>query len=431
MTAATPIRCYGCGTTGWITHVTAGLRCTCGSTDLDLHEPDPPARSGGETLDAAFDAFPQRWRQDLPGWSEYVGPPPGPNVMDNGYPGPGQRCSVCKGSGYDLSDRNVCRNCQGTGIHTPPTARPEPVAVPRHKGPSTQTTVPFMGKQAQRPPTVNVVHPRGLPHDIVFHSHEPGGGIISTEQMNDPRAGEGKHTRYYAEADPEHNLGYHPSKEQATRAIADHFGWDAQHLRHTNETTGEVATKPFHQAAARRTAAPAGSVEEHIKATTPGYSSSGPVGPRRPNQPFSREDTETHYPKADTRSPATSYRSDRDYTTSGPSRLSLPGADCPTCGNDPTHLVKDQREQAWWSCPNCGPLANVDKTPEVDPYDPGEAFQPSPKGFKAAKRTRWRKPPRKTGRLLSMIATVAQANPGLGRRQAVGLARAAATRYRP
>lgn len=41
MTTKIPVKCYGCGATGEVLRVTAGLQCRCGSTDIDLYDEMP------------------------------------------------------------------------------------------------------------------------------------------------------------------------------------------------------------------------------------------------------------------------------------------------------------------------------------------------------------------------------------------------------
>lgn len=74
------------------------------------------------------------------------------------------------------------------------------------------------------------------------------------------------------------------------------------------------------------------------------------------------------------------YKRNDDYEYAhGDQPLSLSDASCPSCGHAPTEVKKDRQDNAWWHCPNCGSLANLDRTPEVNPYEPGQDFTPNRK----------------------------------------------------
>lgn len=308
MTIGIDVLCLGCGHEGAVNKVTAGLRCRCGSAELvyddtQVHEAAAPVADfalymTGKTAPVGT---------EIPGWNLYTGPPPSPNPMSNGVQQP-ITCPVCRGSRYDMADRTVCRECGGSGVVTP-TTTPEPPAVARHNYPSTQTTVPFMGKRKMS-------------------------GRPSTDALGSP--------------------------------------------------------------------------EQHIRETTKGYGTAGDEDTR--NWENSR-----------------SFRTwePMKYEHSG-SPLPLHGAQCPNCGKANTELRQDSNEDAWWHCPYCGPLTNVDRKPHVDPFDPPEDFTPSGKGFKSASRLRRSK---KTGRLLDQIVLIGQTNPGLNVREVVTLARTALSRY--
>lgn len=311
------IICFGCAALGTVNKVTAGLRCTCGSTDLDYYSgtEEQQARLAKKAASVtstgpSFKEFMLQKKADvepLRGWSEYEGPMPGPNQMSNHVKQP-ITCPTCLGFGVNVKDDGgPCRACGGKGTLTPTTSvTPEP-AVYKHEYPSTQTTVPFMGRRKQ---------------------------------------------------------------------------------------SGRPSTDPM------------GSVEDHIKATTPGYGKQAPV-------------------KADNRSPAFSYRDERDYAQPGAPHV-MPGTSCPGCGSGPLGLQKDHRENAWMSCPSCGPLADIDANPAIDPYQLGENFAPAG-GYKAATKKVFAG--KKTGRLINMLATIAKANPGLSRREALYLARTSLRKY--
>jgi hypothetical protein len=304
----TAVFCWDCTSITNARHVTASIRCACGSRDVDLYDPQDvqqhartrqvQAMRTPEPTFVQHMVGPQFTRtalapshpvgSEIPGWDVYKGPMPGPNPLQNSsdpHMGP-MRCSVCKGSGYDLRDRNVCRECAGTGFMTP-TTTPEPPAVARHQYPSTQTTVPFMGKRT------------------------------------------------------------------------------------------------------RKTAAKPSVTTENARATK-----------------------------------APDWWKPMDYQHEQQAPLVMRGAACPTCDSPNTHLVTSSRGEGWWSCPNCGPMANIDKHPEIDPYNPPAGFKPKARTFRAAS-TR----DKQVSRIATVVEAVRQQNPGLTPHQVVGLARETVRRY--
>lgn len=151
------------------------------------------------------------------------------------------------------------------------------------------------------------------------------------------------------------------------------------------------------RAGGRTSTDPYGSVERHILTTTPGY---------RHNP--------TSFPE---RSPMTNVRQDKDYDAlAGPYQMDQ--AACPNCGHAPTQLVKDKNEDAWWHCPNCGPLANIDAHPNVNPYSPPQGFKPD----RSMRTGGFMRRNRKTGRLLRILARIHEANE-LNPAEAVEIAR--------
>jgi uncharacterized Zn finger protein (UPF0148 family) len=156
------------------------------------------------------------------------------------------------------------------------------------------------------------------------------------------------------------------------------------------------------------------SPEEVIKHTTPGWAgnSSDPglwnVSP--------------HLKTRDDNAAAERY-SDEGLASAREKGYPMHEASCPECGHAPTHLVNSPTG-AWWHCPNCGPLENIDKHPEVDPYNPPTDFKPNPRSFKASGRRR--KP---TVRVFEMVTVVAGNNPGLSNREVVTLVRRTAQKY--
>lgn len=312
--------CHGCRTVGSVDRITAGLRCTCGSDDLDLF--DPSELTFLEYMGAAHGPG-TGWNVTRPdpldGWSQYAGPMPGANPMPT--PAGPDRCPECKGQKVDIRDGGLCRACKGTGKRTPTFSEaPEPL-VKRHNYPSTQTSVPFMGRRRR--------------------ASVPSGGK-------------------------------HPT------------------------------------------------VEEVIKATTPGWvEGQGQVSPGKfPN-------VSPHLKTRDDEAAGQLYTDDalRNRRQSQP--YAMHEAECPNCGHAPTHLVSDNKGNGWWHCPNCGPLANIDKHPEIDPYNPPDDFKPTPRSFQARRNGSVRA----TGRILPMLATITATNTGLDLGEALGIARATVSRY--
>lgn len=194
----------------------------------------------------------------------------------------------------------------------------------------------------------------------------------------------------------------------------------------TASMTAATETKDPHR---RYTPGNPEAVDYQLKNTAPDYSpEKGRLGPAKPNLPYSPGDMDTHYPKAPERSRAINYRKPHDYSAETAKPFVMHGASCPTCGHDPLHLAKDHKEDAWATCPNCGPLVNIDKHPNFDPYNLRFGVDLPNDKFKKASR-RIIGTVQKTGRLLSIIATVHKANPGLDAQEVVTIARQTVARY--
>lgn len=168
----------------------------------------------------------------------------------------------------------------------------------------------------------------------------------------------------------------------------------------------------------RKSTDPLGSPEEHIRKTTPGYTNQGY---RAPGENFDGR-PDSFYPSMPNMSPNVKTRQDRDYSVkpSEPLKLNSP---CPECGHPHTDLVTDNTpaEDGWWHCPNCGPLVNIDKHPEVNPYDHG-TYPGRDSGFKSAKKSR-------PGRVMRMVASVSSTNPGLSTREVLDVVRRTVQKY--
>lgn len=418
--------CGQCGQTGSVGRVTASLACPgCGSDDIGLlgldefpahlakgknpfadkdkdghdtatkkegpkgkrHDDDaddvksetgssgPEARQGGKPWEIDADKAKKRKKQGaaatgqptrgsggsgwghampdpLKGWNDYAGPPvPGNN--DPYQPGRDMShntttCPVCRGTGYDVQDKTVCRECGGFGSITHPTQPEGPPATARRPG---QTAVPQVGPV--RSSRQVVISPE-------FAAHLAAGG-------NGVKRGRGR-----------------PSSD------------------------------PF------------GSVEDHLQATSPDYRHRL-LQQTVPAQ-FDPKDTSTYYPSADSMSPAVKTRQNRpgfQPEIHGDEPYKMNDAWCPMCGHDPTHLERDAKDDAWWSCPNCGPLANVDKNPSVNPYDTDDDFEPD-RNMKRS--SRFRRASKKTGRIFKIMAAAQRTN-NLTDREAFELARRTVAAY--
>jgi hypothetical protein len=233
-----------------------------------------------------------------------------------------------------------------------------------------------------------------------------------------------------------HGTGvFTPNTEPRERATAPHgypstqttvpfMGWPGSepHLDPPAYPDSAASGKIHPQA---KTMADPSSVQYQLEHGMPDWSPNGPTGPADTTTPYSYANTKTHYPKADTYSPGMRSREQRDYSQAPEKPFSMPGTTCPECGNGPLQLRKDHREDAWAYCPhgNCGPLYNVDKNPEVDPYNLPDEL---PQGrFRSARKM----PAKKTGRLYAIATEVVRANPGLSMREVIGLSREAIRRY--
>lgn len=150
-----PVICTSCAATAHVNKITAGLRHGCGGeVDLYLGTPDQLRAVAARQADSFADWMGRTASGDRSGEEdsrsgEYAGPMPGPNPMSNHE---GEiTCPTCHGSGRDLQDAtDPCRECGGDGKVTP-TTTPEDrwKDVYKHRYPSTQTTVPFMGRRKQ------------------------------------------------------------------------------------------------------------------------------------------------------------------------------------------------------------------------------------------------------------------------------------------
>lgn len=320
---STPVICRTCRAVASVNRVTAGLRCACGSADVDLFD---PGELGFHEFMGAAHGPGTGWTQSRPdplkGWSEYAGEMPGPNPGWGHNPPETIPCSNCHGTGRSL--REVCRACQGKGRRRPTTSvKPEP-QVAKHPG---QTRVPFMGRRKSGVQS---------PFDVAA----PGRELVTPEKI-------------LRSTTP----GYKGDAKDASEPMPN----VSPHLKHRDDVR---AAEHFSDSALR-------------------------------------ERRQMGYPMHE--------------------------ADCPKCGEAPTHLVNDYKDDAWWHCRNCGPLANIDRHPEIDPYNPPAGFKASPKQFSTTPPKSAAKEER--GLVLPMFASVLSTNPGLSPREALGIVRTTVQKY--
>lgn len=96
--------------------------------------------------------------------------------------------------------------------------------------------------------------------------------------------------------------------------------------------------------------------------------------------------------------------------------LALADVACPSCSR-PTSIVADAAKHGWWRCAGCGPLANLEANPHLDPYSPPAQFKADGKGFATTASKK------KAGKLVPLIATIREHNPGLTAREILTLGR--------
>lgn len=143
--------CRGCGDRATVNKITAGLRHSCGSDEVEFWEGAPDQRRiaarrdsfalwmGGSVPTVPED---QRNGEGGPGSNEYAGQMPGANDQSNHE---GRiTCPVCHGSGKDITDTDSsCRECGGDGYITPTTTPESPQVAPHNYHPNTQTKHPY------------------------------------------------------------------------------------------------------------------------------------------------------------------------------------------------------------------------------------------------------------------------------------------------
>jgi hypothetical protein len=107
-------------------------------------------------------------------------------------------------------------------------------------------------------------------------------------------------------------------------------------------------------------------------------------------------------------------------------------AQCPSCGHNQTALTRDAKDDGWWGCPKCGPLANLDKHPEVNPHSPPFGFTPD-RSMKSKKKSLTSSlnllPIKSTGQIIKMVDAIREKNSGLTNGEVLTLARQALLKW--
>lgn len=398
------IFCAGCGATGAVGRVTAGLQCRCGSTDLGLvgsdempehvakkpkkgENPFPPkgkkkgedddaedvksetgssgpkARKGDKPWDidpkakkqkesAAANPYPTRgsggsgWGQHMPdtlqGWNDYAGPPPPGDAPFN----PGNRDSS--------NNTTTCPICHGTGYDV------QDKTVCRECG------------------GFGVIHHPSEPEGPPPVARHPG-------QTVTPQVG------------PVTSTYLPPMSSTAPRQLV-------------------VAGRPSQQAMP--------TPEYYLQHHAPDYRYRNTTV----QEPFDENAQASYAQGFPNQSPAVKSREQPAHNYShGDRPLQLDQAWCPMCGHDPTQVVKDKHDNAWWHCPNCGPLANIDKNPGINPYDTEDDFLPD-RNMKTATIFTRKAKLAKTGRIFSIVASILAVNQ-VTDREAFELARRTVAAY--
>lgn len=419
MSDSVRVFCANCNATGDVDvlQVTASLRCrACGSGDLGLVGVDPRpshvlAQRGGAV---ACPECGERFSYDQRGGQDAAYAQREDHIMQKhpndgadgqyGYLYGHERTAAQGGLSIEAQQRLAAPHGPGTGWGQP---HPDPLqGWSEYAGPTPQTfprSAPVADSRV-----CPVCH--GSKYDLIDKGpcRECGGtGYIThptdapVVQNNDP----GRRT-------PPGGAGWRgasisgDSNDRLTQGFVDGY----------RQSRGGLTTEAQAKVGGRISTSPYGSPESHIRATSPDYRSPGAR-----TMPFDPDEQKTYYPKADERSPNL-----RDWTPAqpptGPYQMDL--ATCPSCGHAPTVLSKDKNEDAWWACPRCGPLANIDQRPEINPYSPPQGFEPD----RSMKTGGFLSRNRKTGRLLNVLAVIHERNE-LDAAEAVDLARKTVLRY--
>jgi hypothetical protein len=402
-----PIICHGCQRTGSVDRVTAGLQCDCGSTDLDLFDGGQKTATWGD-----------QYHNDEKGEYEF---PAHLNVPYNigyshgqdGRPAAGPPGVSEHGDAYTLGHEHGTRD-RNHVIQNETWGRDENNDVRQQPGPEGSRLKPWTSAARSDGGTGwGKSHPSADSNWSDYAGPTPGPNPnIGTKTDADADhvcqicKGTGKTSiggggydesvcrNCHGTGSVKYSGESHGETNDATTSTRPQLGASAARAKVTMPD-GTTYFLPMNVNAGRRSADPLGSPEDHIMA-------GGGYGDRENN---------------------TQIRQPADLAQShGDAPLSLDQASCPDCGHAPTQIVKDKNDDGWWHCPSCGPLANVDKNPEVDPYRPGDNFTPD-RSMKRKGKILNRKGG-STGKLLSMTASIQSKN-AVTVREALTLAREA------
>jgi hypothetical protein len=377
MSSAVQIFCGNCGAQGAVNKVTASLQCVCGSTDLGLVGVDTPK------VVTASDYGHEEEDFDL-----------GFEHGANGHPKSGAS------EAYHFGHDRGVSYAHSTGRF--------------------RTDHENYGKEAAQ----HVAYPQGpgtgwgKPQDLTrgwseYQGPLPGGNPQSSAPVSDN-----------AVCPACHGAGWDPMDSTVTCRECNGTGQvNAPTSKPPVESYDATTSGPpvggarwaSTRTAGRTSTDVLGSPEQHIRATTPGYSERGGY---RPEGEVDPNNAATFYPKADTYSPLIQSREQPAYEH-GNKPYQMDSSSCPNCDHSPTELRKDKNEDAWAVCPHCGPLANIDKHPEINPYAWPHGFTPD----RSMKTSALLGRNKRTGKLLRIVATVASTNPGLHPGEVVRLAR--------
>lgn len=391
-----PIVCTSCGATGSVDRVTASLQCRCGSTELDLWDGDEKTASAitpqqahhfnmglgaadeddedSHAVEAAHNlglldgkqGRPQSVYATNPNWNpqHHIDAYLEGHAKGVGYSRQGSKTAAPVGPGTGWNQNQPDR-LQGWDEYRGPAVTRNPLSDEQLT--STNGLCPACGGSG-------------------FDSRASGGGYDETTCRL--CHGTGKYTPTTSQPDTE-TLDPHAGPASGGAR------WQTSKSAVVTMPDGTTFPVEVTVTAGRKSTDPLGSVEDYIK-NGGGYS-------------------EHNSPIQDPSDLA---------KTHGDKPLLLDQASCPNCRHQPTQILKDKNDDGWWHCPNCGPLANVDKHPDVNPFDPGFAFQPD-RSMKTKAGLLFNRDTTPTGKLFKMMATVQTNNPGMRNDEAFDLARRA------
>lgn len=405
-----PIQCFSCGATGSVSRVTAGLQCKCGSTDIDLYDDAKTAASqqGHHTW-----LTQGQWPEEDPEYDdgEVHLPDHLQHTYDTGYNRGRAGQSPMHGfqsehqdahdlgfehgqrdRGYDQR-RQAAAHGRGEGWDTP---RSDPTSNwNEYAGPTPKSNPNITRKNdADESHVCQICHGTGK-------TSIGGGGYDESTCRNCHGTGR---VVYSTENDRPSLDAHMPGGNNSPGSAGSHGHFSSR--AKVTMPDGTTYFLPLAVNAGRTSTDPMGSAEDYIRSSTPGY-----------GDDTGKEWRPSKYVKV---------RPEKEYSHGDEPIIQLNQANCPNCGHRPTQLLKDHKDQAWWHCPSCGPLANVDKNPHVNPFSPPEDFTPD-RGFKSRSGLFNRKS-EKDGKIFAITASILNNN-ALSVEEALTLAREALIRF--